>query len=149
MTRQAWGLRIPPDVARKNRSPDSRRHPSDIARVALACIRLVNGCLGLLIPAWLVRRLGDEPENNPAAVYAFRLFGVRTIMIGMELLLPEGPIRDRAVGTAPLIHASDTFAATLGSIQGRIPTKAALTIVIVSLLNTVLAVLARSPRAKK
>lgn len=147
MTRQAWWFRMPPPGATENRRPDSQRRPSDIARVVLACIRLVNGCLALLIPAWLVRRLGDEPANNPAAVYAFRLFGVRTIMIGMELLRPEGPIRDRAVRTAPLIHASDTFAATLASIQGGIPTKAALTIVIVSLLNTVLAVLARSPRA--
>jgi hypothetical protein len=126
-----------------------RHRPSDIARVALAFTRLVNGALGLLAPGWLVRRLGAEPSTSPAALYAFRLFGIRTIMVGLELLLPAGPIRDRAVRIAPLIHASDTIAAAAGGIRGRVPAKAAFTILLISLLNTVLAVLAGSPRRGK
>ncbi len=124
---------------------DHRYHMRDLARVTLAGIRLVNGGLGLLAPAWLVRQLDADPAGNPVARYAFRMFGVRTIVIGAELLLPEGPIRDHAVRTAPVIHAADIIAAVVGGIHGRLPRRVAITIVLISSLNTVLAILARIP----
>ena len=123
---------------------DNRERVRDCARIALAGIRLVNGCLGLFAPGWLVRRLGADPEANPAALYALRMFGVRTIAIGVDLLLPAGPIRDHAVRVAPVIHASDTVAAAIGGIRGQLPPRVAVMTVLISSVNTALAVLARS-----
>ena len=51
----------------------------DKARVWLALIRIFNGAAGMLFPKKLAKRVSPEPEANPAAVYAFRLFGVRTV----------------------------------------------------------------------
>ena len=51
----------------------------DKARIWLALIRIVNGAAGLVAPKALARRVSPEPEPSPAAIYAFRLFGVRTI----------------------------------------------------------------------
>src|SRR3712207_7487934 len=47
------------------------------SRIALAGIRLFNGTAALLAPAWLTRRLGVDPDTNPAVIYVFRLFGIR------------------------------------------------------------------------
>ena len=116
----------------------------DLARFALAGIRLINGVLGLVAPAWLVRRLGADPVTNPAALYAFRMFGIRTIVVGAELLLPDGPIRDHAVRTAPLVHASDTIAAVIGGVRGQFPRRVVVMTVVISSVNTVLAIVARS-----
>lgn len=117
----------------------------DVARFVLAGIRLVTGGLGILAPSWLVRRLGADPARNLVALYAFRMFGVRTVSIGVTLLLPNDAVREHAVRTAPAIHASDTIAAAVASIHGPLPRQVAITIVLISSLNTVLAILAKSP----
>jgi hypothetical protein len=54
----------------------------DFARITLAGIRLFNGVAALFVPTTLARRLGVDPEANPAALYALPLFGVRTVLIG-------------------------------------------------------------------
>jgi hypothetical protein len=120
-----------------------RKRVRDLARITLAAIRLINGGLALLVPQWLVRRLGADPATTPAALYAFRMFGVRTVVLGLQLLLPDGPVRASAVRTAPVIHASDTVAAGLGAIRGVFPRRVSRTIVLISALNTVLALIAR------
>jgi hypothetical protein len=112
-------------------------------RVALGLVRLVNGVLGLAVPHVLIRRIDPAEPPSPAAVYAFRLFGIRTIHIGRDLLRPAGAQRARAVDEAPLIHASDTATATLLTVTGRVPLKSGLPLVAISGLNTVLAVAAR------
>ena len=86
---------------------------------ALATIRLVNGGLALLAPRWLARRLGVRPELQPAIIYPLRMFGIRTIFLGVDLLWGEGVVRDAAVKRAVVIHATDTVAAVLA---GRIRT---------------------------
>jgi hypothetical protein len=126
---------------------DTRHRASDGARIALACVRLVMGGLGLVAPTVLVRRLGVDPAGNTVALYAFRLFGVRNVVLGVALLGPAGPVRDHAVRTAPIIHASDTLAAAVTGIRGPLPRRAAIMIVLISLVNTVLAILASAPRA--
>jgi hypothetical protein len=113
------------------------------ARYALGAIRVVNGVLGLVAPTFIARRLGDQqPDRNAAAIYGIRLFGVRTIVIGLDLLRPPGEARDRAVRAAPLIHGSDT--ATVLTLQRRklLPDAMARPLVAISGVNTVLAVLA-------
>ena len=111
----------------------------DGARYLLAAIRIFNGALALGAPDVLTRRLGAEPTgvNN----YAFRLFGVRTVLLAVELLLAEGPLREHVRRTALIVHASDTTAAALGAWRGELPPRAALTTVLISGVNTVLAFL--------
>ena len=106
-------------------------------------MRVVNGVLGLVAPTFIARRLGDEhPERNAAAIYGIRLFGIRTIVIGLDLLRPPGEALDRAVRAAPLIHGSDT--ATVLTLQRRkvLPSQLARPLAAISGLNTLLAVVA-------
>jgi hypothetical protein len=121
--------------------PVRRNRRAEQARIMLGVIRLINGGLGILAPGVLVRRLGSDPAANPAALYAFRLFGVRTVLLGVELLLAEGPLREHVRRTALIVHASDTTAAALGAWRGELPPRAALTTVLISGVNTVLAFL--------
>jgi len=112
------------------------------SRYTLGAIRVVNGVLGLVAPGFIARRLGDQhPDRNAAAIYGIRLFGVRTIVIGLDLLRPPGEARDRAVRAAPLIHGSDT--ATVLTLQRRkvLPSKMARPLAAISGVNTLLAVL--------
>src|SRR6266705_3019025 len=78
------------------------------ARIALATIRIVNGSTALFAPSVLTRRLGVEPRENQAIRYVCRMFGIRTIVIGIELLLAAGEVRAAPVRVAPGSHASDT-----------------------------------------
>lgn len=112
-------------------------------RVALGLIRLVNGALGLFVPHVLIRRISATDPPDPAAIYAFRLFGVRTILLGRDLLGGPGAARSKAVEEAPLIHASDTATASLLTLSGRVPLKSGAPLVAISGLNTVLAFAAR------
>ena len=119
---------------------------ADRARIVLGIIRLINGALGLLAPCVLVRRLGGEATASPVVRYAFRLFGVRTILLGAELLLANGPVRDQARRTAVLVHAADTTAAAWGAWRRELPPRVAMVTIVISAINTLLAVLAR-PRS--
>ena len=113
----------------------------DYARILLACIRLLNGGLALLAPGFLARQIGVDPDANPGIVYVFRMFGIRTVLVGAELLQPRGPRRDEALQRAVLIHASDTLAAVLASTSSQFP-KSGRGIVAISALNTLLAIIA-------
>jgi hypothetical protein len=106
------------------------------AAVALAGIRLVNGTIGLVAPQVLAQRLGAEPAD-PALLYALRLFGVRTVVIALDLMRDDRA----ALRTAVPIHASDTIAAVL--LARRLPARQGAAVVGISALNTCLALLAR------
>ena len=114
----------------------------DYARITLAGIRLFNGVAALFVPATLARRLGVDPEANPAALYALRLFGVRTVLIGAQLLLRDGGLRAHSLRVAPAIHALDASAALVAGERGQLPRRAATTAAIISTINTVLAIVA-------
>lgn len=116
---------------------------SRLARTALGLVRLVNGGLGLFAPQVLIGRIDDRQPTSPAAVYAFRLFGVRTILIGRDLLTLRGEALDRALAAAPLIHATDTVTATLVTASGQVDRRRGVTLIGISALNTALALLAR------
>jgi hypothetical protein len=115
----------------------------DHARVVLALIRIANGALGLVVPAFLIKQLGSKPDGDPVAHYAFRLFGVRTIIIGGELLLPDGELRNKALKIAPVIHGSDVAAALISGVTGQVPWDKARRVALLSTLNTALALAAR------
>jgi hypothetical protein len=106
------------------------------AAVALAGTRLVNGTTGLVAPQVLAERLGVE-QDDPALLCALRLFGVRTVVMALELLRGE----KAALRTALPIHASDTIAAVL--LARRLPAQQGAAVVGISALNTWLALLAR------
>ena len=119
-----------------------RGRAHDYARITLACIRLFNGVAALFVPATLARRLGVDPDANPAALYALRLFGVRTVLIGAQLLLRDSGLRAHSLRVAPVIHALDATAALIAGERGQLPQRAATTAAIISTVNTVLAIVA-------
>ncbi len=114
-----------------------------VCRTILGVVRLVNGTGALLAPKFMAKRFGVDAEANPSVIYIMRLFGVRTIILGLEFLIlkDEDKIRDAArVGV--LIHASDTTAAIIAGATGQLPVKAAATGAVISAVNTGLAVAA-------
>jgi hypothetical protein len=113
----------------------------DAARVALAAIRIFNGAVGLVAPTVAARRIGAAPGAAPS--YPWRLFGVRTVIIGAELLSRDRELRDKAVRIALPIHAIDTASAALGGLLGESPRRPSIMLTLVSGTNTVLALLAR------
>ena len=115
----------------------------------LGTIRLVNGVAALLAPSMSARRLGVDPEANPAPVYPLRMFGVRTAVLGAEMLFGDDDTRRRSARVGILIHASDTTAAALGGIRRQLPPRVAILLVGVSSLNTTLAVLGSRPPRRR
>ena len=118
------------------------RRMADLARILLACIRLFNGLAALFVPQQLAHRLGIDTDENPAALYVFRMFGIRTVLIALDLLAGPGPRRDQALRVAPLIHASDTVAAILAAQTGKLPQPTGRLVVVISAVNTALALIA-------
>jgi len=112
-----------------------------LARKMLAAIRLFNGTAALIAPEFLLRRLGADPETGRSGVYPFRMFGIRTILIGADLLLLRGEERQRAARLAVVIHATDTIAAMTAGVRGDLPRRAAAMTTLISAGNTVLAVI--------
>jgi hypothetical protein len=121
----------------------------DYSRIALASIRLFNGIAALFVPATLARRLAVDPETNRAALYVLRLFGVRTILIGAQLLLRNEGLRAHSLRVAPVIHAVDAAAVLIAGERGYLPLRAATTAALISTVNTGLAVVAQKRGAEK
>ena len=120
---------------------DKLEHYRDYARILLAGIRLLNGAAALFAPKLLARQFGDNP--NHAVIYVLRLFGVRTIIVGIELLAPDEELRASALRYAIPIHASDTLSAALAGIQGQLPSRTSIMLTAISGVNTALAIVAQ------
>jgi hypothetical protein len=116
-------------------------HP-DAARKLLATIRMLNGAAGLLVPEKLLGRLGVDTANDRSGTYPFRMFGIRTVLIGLDLLLLTGDELRRAEKLAVLIHATDTVSAAVTTARGDLPRKQGLVATGISAVNTGLAVVA-------
>jgi hypothetical protein len=127
--------------------------PSETVRTgaqrALGAIRLFNGAVALLAPSTTAGRLGVDPDANQAPFYPLRMFGVRTVVLGLELLRGDEETRSRSARTGIAIHASDTLAAGIGGLRGQLPRRTALILVGVSSLNTALAVTGSAGRRPK
>ena len=120
---------------------------AEFAWKVLALIRLVNGALALFAPSWLAGRIGVDPKEQPAVLYVFRMFGIRTILIAVDLFIhPEG--RTRALREGIIIHGSDTAAASIAFAFGQLPVRSALTAVAISAVNFSLAVYAYTHRVR-
>jgi hypothetical protein len=117
-------------------------HEHDYARVALAGIRVVNGAVGLAWPLVFARRFADQPGAGAPAVYPLRMFGVRTVMIGFDLLLRDSEVRAHSLRVAPLIHASDMVAAVAAGWSGQLPRRTATIAAGISAVNLGLAIAA-------
>jgi len=117
------------------------RHLGIAALRVLAVIRLVNGFLGLVLPGVLVKRTSEDPSDT-SPYYAFRMFGIRTLVLGADLLLLKDAALERASKEAVVIHSCDTACAAIGGIRGDMPPRAARLAVAISGVNTALAVLA-------
>lgn len=118
--------------------------PATRARVALGAVRISTGGLGLLLPRLLIQRMDPSDPPSPAAVYFARLFGIRTLLIGRDLLVRSGEDLDRSLDEAVLVHGSDTVTATLLTLGGTVPRRSGILLVGISAANTVLALVARS-----
>lgn len=115
----------------------------DHARLALATIRLVNGTLALLAPNMLLRRLGADPAANKVAIYPMRMFGIRTIVLGVQLLIDTpSPEADRF---GVVIHATDAATAITAGVRRQLPPRVAAMTSTISLVNTALAVVIAWP----
>jgi hypothetical protein len=112
------------------------------ARCALAGIRIVNGGLALAAPSVIIERFDEKPADDSAAVYGLRMFGVRTVLLGVDLVTLTGSPLRRALGQAVIIHATDTAAAAALGISGRVKPGTAIPLTLISMTNTVLAVTA-------
>lgn len=115
---------------------------ADRARTILAGVRIANGAAALLVPHVLLRRLGVDSGLGRSGVYPFRMFGIRTVLIGADLLTLQGEQLRRATRLAVLIHACDTVSAATAGVRGDVPRKAAVTTTLISAGNTALAVVA-------
>jgi hypothetical protein len=116
--------------------------PPGAARKLLAAIRIVNGAAGLLVPDKLLGRLGVDTTKDRSGSYPFRMFGIRTILIGLDLILLTGDELRRAEKLAVLIHATDTVSAAVTTAHGDLPRKQGLVAIGISAVNTGLAVVA-------
>jgi hypothetical protein len=115
---------------------------SSAALATLAAIRIVNGAAAVVAPRLVAKRLGAGDDPSPATLYALRLFGIRTVVIGRDLLREQGPTRTNALRAALVVHASDTLAAVAAGREG-LPARHARMLRLISSVNTALALLAR------
>jgi hypothetical protein len=114
----------------------------DYARIALAGVRLFNGGAALVAAGPFVRRLGTEADEHGPAVHISRMFGIRTVLIALDLLSRDPDVRRHALRVALVVHVSDTVSAAAAGISKQLPPRAAALATGVSAANVVLAAIA-------
>lgn len=115
---------------------------SDYARIALAGVRLFNGATALAAPGPFARRLGTEADAHGPAVHIGRMFGIRTVLIALDLLSRDENVRKHAVRVALIVHVSDTISAARAGLSKQLPPKPAALATGISAVNVVLAAIA-------
>ncbi|HYH58056.1 MAG TPA: hypothetical protein VD790_02385 [Thermoleophilaceae bacterium] len=118
------------------------------AHLILALIRFVNGALALFAPHSLAHRLDVDADKSPALLYFQRMFGIRTVLTALDLVTGDERELERALRRAPLIHASDATGAALAGVRGNLAPGPARMTVAISLVNLMLALVARPQSAK-
>jgi uncharacterized protein YjeT (DUF2065 family) len=115
----------------------------DAPRIALGLIRLTNGLTALLAPGFLAERLGRSGDRTSSAHYLLRMFGIRTVFLGLDLLTQDTERRQEALRRAPIIHASDVLAALAAGASRQLPFRAAAAALGISCVNLWLAIVAQ------
>jgi hypothetical protein len=121
---------------------------ADLARLLLAGVRLTMGTAGLLAPGLVIRRLDIDPATQPGMRYPLRMFGIRTVLIGADLLVPDARRRWHAERLAPVVHGSDTVSAFLAWRRGDLPRQAGAMATAISAVNLVLALVNLAARRR-
>ena len=106
----------------------------------LGGIRLVNGAAALLTPKLMARVLRVNPQEHPQMIYFMKMFGIRTVLLGLHLFQAKGDDLEAAMRLGIIIHGSDTAAAAVAGLKHQLPARAAFTGTLISMLNTALAV---------
>lgn len=116
---------------------------SQVPAVALGLIRLANGLLALFAPGFMLRALGSSQAASPPATYILRMFGIRTIFLGLDLLAGSPAHRREALDRAPIIHGTDALAALTAGLTRQLAPRPTATTVGISSVNLALALVAR------
>ena len=87
----------------------------------LVAIRLTLGTGAWVAPRFTLVMFGLDPDRNPEAVYATRLFGVRNAALGVGLLASEGDDRRLWWKVGIVCDLADIAAALVSARKGRIP----------------------------
>ena len=111
---------------------------TDAARFALAAIRIFNGATALVAP----ERLDDRLGLDRSADYPWRMFGIRTVLMGVDLLSSDVEVRRHSLRASVLVHGSDTISAAKAGFTKTLPPRAALTATAISGVNVALALIA-------
>ena len=111
---------------------------SDAARFALAGIRIFNGATALVAP----ERLDERLRLDRSADYPWRMFGIRTVLLGLDLLSSDAEVRRHALRASVLVHGSDTISAAKAGFTKTLPPRAAVTATAISAVNVALALIA-------
>lgn len=122
---------------------------SDVARVTLAGVRMFNGAGALVAPEAFARRMGAAPGAEGPSVHPWRMFGIRTVLVALDLLSKDPAVRRHALRVALLIHLSDTISAARAGAAGQVPRKSAIVTTSISAGNVVLAAIAASEHDKR
>ena len=108
----------------------------DFARITLAGVRLFNGGAALAAPGPFVRRLGTEADANGPGVHISRMFGIRTVLIAIDLLSRDPDVRRHA------LRLADTISAAASGLSKQMPPRPAMLATGISAANVVLAAIA-------
>jgi hypothetical protein len=122
---------------------------ADKARIALAAVRMFNGAGALVAPQAFARRMGAAPGAEGPSVHPWRMFGIRTALIALDLLSRDPAVRRHALRVALLIHVSDTISAARAGLAGQLPRRSAILTTSISAGNVVLAGIATAGLRKR
>src|SRR4051794_32790045 len=95
------------------------------AHYLLAAIRFVNGALALFAPSTLARRVGVDTNESPGILYFERMFGIRTMLVALDLVTGDAAQTERAIRAGRVIHASDATSAAVAGLSGNLKPRAA------------------------
>ena len=94
----------------------------------------VNGSLGILAPRFLIRSLGVKPDLEPGMIYVFRMFGIRTLFIAIDLVRRPDE-RQRSMREGIIVHATDASVALTAAMLGQLPARPAIMVAGLSTLK--------------
>ena len=116
------------------------------ARRLRGAVRLVKGTLALAAARFLLGCLGTDPDQDPSGSYPFRLFGVRSVLIGADRLVLTGDQAGPASKVAVAIQATDTATLATRLVKGHLLGRAGSVATLASAVNSLLAVIAATGR---